>query len=205
MLRNMINLKKILKEYFKSASLNRSLMLLALLFSIKPIMGQDSLNNKIGFTAGYFGETVTHAGMNVGIEHYPHQSDRHQMILAGNVGGYVHPRNNTSLFIRAQWGQRLNFKSGLFLDQFIGLGYLHQFVHGGDLYEVKPNGAVVKTPDSGQPLVMPSISLGTGYDFSKTTAYCMKVYLRPELFWKAPFNGYYLTHFALTTGLIINL
>lgn len=167
--------------------------------------GQDTHQNKIAINLGYFGETVFHAGLNLGIEYYPHQTDRHQMIVAGNIGGYVHQRNNTSLFLRAQWGQRLNFKKGLFVDQFIGLGYLRQFVHGGDIYEVKPNGAVVETPDSGQSLIMPSISLGIGYNLAKNKANHTKVYLRPELFWKAPFNGYYLTHFVLSTGIIIKL
>ncbi len=194
-----------MKEYFKSAYWKRPLMVLAFSFFITKVMGQDHLDNKIAFTAGYYGETVTHPGINLGIEYYPHQSVRHQMIIAGNIGGYVHPRNNTSLFIRAQWGQRLNFKSGLFLDQFVGLGYLHQFVHGGALYKVEPNGAVVETPNSGQPLIMPSFSLGTGYNFSKNNTHGIKIYFRPEFFWKAPFNGYYLTHFAISTGIIINL
>lgn len=185
--------------------MKQSLCLLFFMSILLPAIGQDAPQNKLALNLGYFGETVTHTGINLGIEYYPHQTDRHQMILAGNIGGYVHPRNNTSLFIRAQWGQRLHFKSGLFLDQFVGLGYLHQFVHGGDLYEVKPNGAVVKTPDSGQPLVMPSISLGTGYTFSKNEGTGISLFLRPELFWKAPFNGYYLTHLALNAGVIINL
>jgi len=185
--------------------MKRLLIVFIMSFMLNQAFGQEATQNRVAINLGYFGETVLHPGMNLGIEYYPHQTDRHQMILAGNIGGYVHRRNNTSLFLRTQWGQRLNYKSGLFIDQFIGLGYLHQFVHGGDIYEVKPNGAVVETPNSGQPLVMPSISLGAGYSLAKNKAHSIKVYLRPELFWKAPFNGYYLTHFALSTGIIINL
>ena len=185
--------------------MKQSLCLLFFMSILLPAIGQNARQNKLALNLGYFGETVTHYGINLGVEYYPHQTDRHQMILAGGIGGYVHLRNNSSLFARAQWGQRLNFKSGLFLDQFFGLGYLHQFVHGGDLYEVKPNGAVVETPNSGQSLIMPSISMGIGYRFTKNNASGMKIYLRPELFWKAPFNGYYLTHFALSTGIIIKL
>jgi len=167
--------------------------------------GQDVPLNKLAINLGYYGETVTHAGMNVGVEYYPHQSDRHKMILAGNVGGYTHKRNNTSLFIRGQWGQRVEFKSGLFLDQFIGLGYLHQFVHGGGLYEVLPNGSVVEKSNTGEPKIMPSVALGLGYKFKKDSFNRFEYYFRPELFWKAPFNGYYLTHLAINTGVIINL
>lgn len=185
--------------------MKRYIGLLLFISLLLPAKGQDAVPNKLALSFGYFGETITHFGANLGIEYYPHQTARHQMILAGNIGGYVHQRNNSSLFLRAQWGQRLLFKNGLFIEQFLGIGYLHEFVHGGDLYDVKPNGAVVKTPKTGQPLVMPSISLGTGYKITKNRPHDMMVYLRPELFWKAPFNGYYLTHFALNTGIIINL
>lgn len=121
------------------------------------------------------------------------------------MGGYVHIRNNSSLFIREQWGQRVSFNNGIFIDEFIGLGYLHHFTHGGEIYEVLPNGAVVETPNNGSPMIMPSVGLGTGYDFSKKTKRNIIFFLRPELFWKAPFNGYYLTHFVINTGIIFKI
>jgi len=181
--------------------MKKLLFLLLYLAILAHLSAQDSNRSKLAFNFGYFGETVTHPGMNLGIEYYPHQTKRHQSILAGSIGGYVHVRNNKAFFIRAQWGQRLHFKNGLFIDQFIGLGYLHQFVHGGELYEVKPNGAVIETPDSGQPMIMPSVSFGTGYSLNNT----LSIYVRPELFWKAPFNGYYLTNLALNAGVIYKL
>ncbi len=182
------------------------LLLLIPFFSFLNAYGQEENLPKNKLTFGYFGETVTHSGLSIGIEHYPFQTGKYQIILASNIGGFVHKRNNTSLFVRGQWGQRIAFGGGVFLDQFIGLGYLHHFTHGGGSYEVLlPNGAVVETPNSGRPMVMPSISLGTGYDFSRKTKWDVVFFLRPELFWKAPFNGYYLTHLALNTGVIFNL
>lgn len=180
------------------------IFLLFLFFSINSY-GQENNLSKTKLTLSYFGETITHTGLNMGIEYYPFQSKKYQMILASNIGGYVHIRNNTSLFIREQWGQRISFDCGVFIDEFIGLGYLHQFTHGGDNYEVLPNGAVVKTPNSGSPMIMPSVAIGTGYDFSKKTKWNIIYFLRPELFWKAPFNGYYLTHLALNTGFIFKI
>ena len=170
--------------------------------------GYASINErgpKIKFTAGYFGETVTHPGIVLGIEYYPYANDKYQMVLATNAGGYMHVRNNTSLFLRIQWGQRTTFKSGVFIDQFIGLGYLHHFVSGGKVFEVLPNGAVVSIPNNGRPMVMPSVAVGTGYNLKRSTGINLTIYLRPELFWKAPFNGYYLTHFALNGGFIFKL
>jgi hypothetical protein len=179
-----------------------TLITLIFFFTFINSYGQESDFPKSRFLLSYFGETITHSGLNMGFEYYPFQSKKYQMILASNLGGYVHIRNNTSLFIREQWGQRINFYCGVFIDEFIGLGYLHQFTHGGDSYEVLPNGAVVETPNSGSPMIMPSVALGTGYDFSKKTKWNIICFLRPELFWNAPFNGYYLTHFAINTGII---
>lgn len=175
------------------------------IFSSNFSYAQENNLPKTKFMVGYFGETITHIGLNLGIEYYPFQTEKYQIILTSSIGGYTHIRNNTSLFIRQQWGQRITFSSGIFIDQFIGLGYLHNFTHGGQNYEVLPNGAVVETPNSGRSMIMPSVSLGTGYDFSKKTNKNIVYFLRPELFWKAPFNGYYLTHFALNTGIIFNL
>ncbi|MGB3777401.1 MAG: hypothetical protein WA960_03520 [Tunicatimonas sp.] len=180
----------------------RKLILSLLFLSSLRAFGQEEIISPINITLGYYGETITHPGLMVGVEYAPVTSGKYQMLLALNVGGYVHKRNNTSFFIRGQWGQRVTFGNGLFVEQFLGLGYLHQFSHGGELYEVLPGGAVVETPDRGQPKFMPSVTLGTGYDFSKKGIANVSIYLRPELFWKAPFNGYYLTHPALSTGII---
>lgn len=184
--------------------INKSLFL-TIFFSISLIKAQTAGVPKIKYTIAYFGETVTHLGLNLGFEYYPYQSNTHQIILASNIGGYKHIRNNTSIFIREQWGQRIHFKNGLFIDQFLGLGYLHQFTHGGSNYIVQPNGAVIKSPNTGQPKFMPSIAVGTGYSFQNKTHSSTSIFIRPELFWKAPFNGYYLTHFALNAGIIFQI
>ncbi|MBX7243260.1 MAG: hypothetical protein K1X92_16060 [Bacteroidia bacterium] len=177
------------------------------LFLFVPVLAfcQQEYKPEIAFTTSYYGETLTHPGVNAGIEYYPFQAPRFQTILAANLGGYLHIRNNTSLFFRGQWGQRAICKNGFFVESFLGLGYLHHFTHGGKTFDVLPNGAVVKVPNTGKSMVMPGVSIGLGYDFSKKTNCNIRFFLRPELFWKAPFNGYYLTHFALNTGLIFQL
>ncbi len=166
------------------------------------LLGQEIKTDKLNFSVGYFGETLTHPGVSVGIEYYPNPPAKFQSILAANLGGYVHVRNNTSLFIRGQWGQRVTFSNGIFIEEFLGLGYLHHFTHGGLQYEILPNGAVTTVSNWGKPMIMPVVSAGTGIDFSQKTDCKIKIFLRPELFWKAPFNGYYLTHFALNVGVI---
>lgn len=161
---------------------------------------QDAELNKASLSIGYFGETVSHPGFQVGLEYYPFSSNRHEIILGVAAGGFVHKRNNTSYFVRIQSGQRIYFKSGLFFEQFLGVGYLRQYVQGGELYEVLPNGAVVEIHKSGDSKFMPSIALGLGYNFKSDALSRFSVFVRPEIFWIAPFNGYYLTSFALNLG-----
>lgn len=175
------------------------ILTLILWFSL-PGIAQQKTN--LRYTIGYFGEMLAHPGLNFGIEYATPQSQKHQMLLAANIGGYVHPKNNTSLFLRGQWGQRINFKTGYFINSYIGLGYLHQFVHGGESFQVQPNGAITKINDWGQPYFMPSIAIGNGWHFKREEKRPISFYLQPELFWKAPFNGYYLTHFSINAGLI---
>lgn len=167
--------------------------------------GQEEETRKTRLLVGYYGETVTHPGLTVGVERALLQTEKYQVILAADAGGYVHVRNNSSLFVRVRSGQRRTFRNGLFLDHFLGLGYLRHFTHGGETYEVLPNGAVVEVNNAGRSMVMPSVALGTGYDFARRRGTGVSVYVRPELFWKAPFNGYYLTHFALHAGVMFNL
>lgn len=183
----------------------KNIVLLAFIAFCYTLQAQSDSSDKTKFTLGYYGETITHTGFTLGVEHAFFQNEKYKILIAANAGGYVHIRNNTSLFLRGQWGQRVTFDSGIFLDHFLGIGYLHQFTHGGAIYEVLPNGAVVETPNNGKSKFMPSIAVGTGYDFSKKGKHDLSVYIRPELFWKAPFNGYYLTHFALNAGIIFNL
>jgi hypothetical protein len=160
---------------------------------------------RYAFTAGYFGEVVTHPGAVIGVERYLFTNQKFRFILAGNLGGYVHPRNHSAMFVNVQSGQRITFRSGLFLDQFLGLGYLHTFLHDGDLYQADVFGNIQKTPNTGRPHVMPSVSVGTGWDLSKGHTGQLLVYVRPQVFWQFPFNNYALVHFALQTGITFQL
>ncbi len=124
--------------------------------------------------------------------------------MVGERGPILSRRNNTSWFIRLQVGQRLMLR-GFVLEDFLGLGYLRQYTHGGDVYQVLPNGAVVENKRSGRGKMMPSVGLGMGYRGIKIRGKTIQVFARPENFWKAPFNGYYLTHFAINAGIVTPL
>ena len=180
-------------------------ILVVLLFSYVLTHAQTEELPTRALTVSYFGETLTHPGLTLGVEHYPLQSPKHQLVWSVSAGAYLHRRNNTSWFVRLQVGQRLMLGRGFVLENFLGLGYLRQYTHGGDVYQVLPNGAVVENKRSGRGKMMPSVGLGMGYRGIKIRGKTIQVFARPEIFWKAPFNGYYLTHFAINAGIVTPL
>lgn len=177
-----------------------------LLLFVIPIVVDAQEPKEFRLSLGYYGETLSHPGLNIGIEYGVPNNRKEQMILSLNIGGYLHKKNNTSLFVKAHWAQRYNFNKGLFFEGAMGIGYLHHIAHGGDKFEVKPNGAIVQVKKYGNPMLMPSVGLGLGWNFfSAHQNRRLSVFVKPELFWKAPFNGYFLTHFAMNGGVIFNL
>jgi len=152
-------------------------------------------------TMGYFGETFTHPGFFAGYEHNLRPQKHYQLLLNLTLGGYVHPRNHTGLFSEVGLGQRFKFRSRFFLEQFIGIGYLHAFLNGGPVYSVTDNGAVSKSSNLGRSHLMPSVSLGFGWNVAHSEKLPLMFFIRPKVFWQYPFNGYALPHVALQAGI----
>ncbi|MBC8155882.1 MAG: hypothetical protein H7Z72_23585 [Bacteroidetes bacterium] len=154
-----------------------------------------------GITISYFGDALTHPGAVVSVE----QSilpGRYQLVFCVNVGGYVHKRNHTALFTNLQIGQRYRFNSGFYVEQYVGLGYFRSYLNGDGIYEVSNGGAVSRASNGGQGYRMPMVSVGVGWDLSQGPhARPLRLFVRPTVFWQAPFNGYALPHIALQTGI----
>jgi hypothetical protein len=165
-----------------------------------PAASEPSKNDRFAFSAAYFGELMLHPGVLFGVEYRLAPSvstvtPRTRLLLAGNLGGYVHVRNHVGALADAELGVRHGFGSGPFVDAFAGLGYLHT-VLAAPVYEVSDDGRVSRVSDFGRPAFMPVISLGTGYE-TRTLA----AFLRVETFGQYPFNRHLLPHAALLLGL----
>ena len=163
---------------------------------------EPSSTHRYALTAAYFGETITHPGATVGLEKYLLRSRRYKLFVGANLGGYVHHRNHKALFANLQLGQRITFRSGWFLDQSVGVGYLRTFLDG-EVYAVDSDGSVEQVANTGRPHFMPSVSVGVGYDFTKKGLANLQLFLRPQVFWQMPFNNYSLLHIGLQAGLIV--
>ena len=165
---------------------------------------EPTASHRYALTAAYLGETITHPGATVGLEKYLLRKRQYKLFVGTNLGGYVHQRNHKALFATLQFGQRITFRSGWFVDQSIGVGYLITFLDG-EVYTVNPTGSVEQMANTGRSHLMPSVSVGVGYDFTNKDIAKLQLFLRPQAFWQLPFNHYALLHIGLQAGIILPL
>jgi hypothetical protein len=131
-------------------------------------------------------------------------SDKFEIALAAKTGAYFHYHNHTGVFIMAQSGQRFKIYRGLSFEHFLGLGYLHTFLNGGDAYYVDAAGQVHKASNHGNPHFMPSISFGLSYHML-VAKHDTRIFGRPMIFWQLPFNQSSLVQYGLEIGTLVKL
>jgi len=156
-------------------------------------------SSRLAFSAAYLGELVFHPGALVGVEYRLAPAKRvaargWELSFASNLGSYVHVRNHVGMLIDAELGARYGFRSGVFVDGFAGVGYLHTFL-AAPVYEVDAAGHAERVTDLGRPAFMPVLSAGGGYQ-TRTLA----GFLRFETFGQYPFNQHLLPHVAVLVG-----
>lgn len=144
------------------------------------------------YTVGYLGELAFHPGVIAGVE-LPVRSRVGTIVVASNVGTYVHVRNHVGASIDVESGYRYTLRR-VTLDALAGIGYLHTFL-AAPVYEVDDAGEVTRTTDLGRPSFMPMISVGVGLALARFAPY-----LRIVAFGQYPFNRHLLPHAAVVLG-----
>lgn len=174
---------------------NTSLCLVLILVTIN---GFSQQNINIG--AGYFGHTITHPGFVGEFELEKTFSGQASIPIRTNLGFYAHPRYHTGIFIGINVGYRRYYSSGWFYEQSIGIGLLETILNTDGVYKVDENGNVSDASKYNPIELMPSISLGLGYDFSKHDNKRKLVWLRPKIFWQYPHKTTSTFNVALQVG-----
>jgi hypothetical protein len=121
-------------------------------------------------------------------------------VAAAKGGLYYHRYNNTGIFLMLQSGARYRLYRGLFIDNYVGVGYIHTFLNGGKAYIVDAAGTIKKYHDYGTGHFMPSISPGLSYQLNNA-----RLFARAMIFWQIPFNETTLVQYALEGGVSFNL
>jgi len=148
----------------------------------------------------YFGEMITHPGFEFGVERGILQSKRFELFWGGRLGMCTHRRNHTAVFLGVESGQRMLFPFGLFLDHKLGLAYLQSIPIGGPTYVVDAIGDVKEVRNLGRAHIMPSVTLGLGWDLEKHGLPPIRLFGRTQIFWQLPFNTTSLVHFGVLVG-----
>ena len=147
---------------------------------------------------GYYGENAINPGVVLELEHEPFFTEGFSLPLRADFGFHSSPDYN-AWTIDLHKGFRKYFKSGLFLEQSVGVGliakgYNTNYWYDDGLGNVVPHG---NTTVMG---FMPSVTAGVGYDLSKNKEGLDLLWVRPKVYWDLGFRGLHLPYFALQVG-----
>ena len=163
----------------------------------------DTTNNesygKYALTAAYFGETITHPGLTVGLEYTFWEGRKINLVSSVNLGGYIHPRHHKAMFLELQGGLRRISSYGLYFDFLIGAGYFHTWADG-DVYVANDQGDVEEISNVGRPHLMTNLALGIGWDFYKKGSLPLKLFLHVKPLFIYPVNQNLLIQGAIVAG-----
>ena len=166
------------------------------MFMFLGTMAQTNFN----LGAGYYGQTVTYPGIVLEAEMEKVFSDKVSMPIRADLGFYVQPRFASALFLDVNAGSRRYFKSGIFLEESIGVGILQTFIHSDAVYEVDDAGVVSEGSKINPVKFMPSITLGVGYNLTKGTEKRNLIWVRPKISWMVPDKATSSYNVALQVG-----
>ena len=166
---------------------------------VMAIVSLDAQTN-LNIGGGYFGQTVTYPGFVLEAEMESMFSERASLPLRLDMGFYVHPRHSTGVFLDLNAGFRRYFKSGLFLEESVGIGVLETFLQSDAVYSVNDAGIVSETSRANPPEFMPSVTLGIGYNVTRGSGKQNLIWLRPKVYWQVPHKTVSLHNFALQVG-----
>ena len=163
------------------------------------LLGMDAQVN-VNIGGGYFGKHATYSGLVLETEMEYMFSEKASLPLRLDLGFYVQPRQSTGIFLDLNAGFRRYFKSGFFLEESVGIGVLETFLHSDAVYMVDDSGDVSEASRANPPQLMPSITLGFGYNLSQGSGKQNLIWMRPKVYWEVPHWELSTYSFAIQVG-----
>jgi hypothetical protein len=162
-------------------------------------------DKKYGLVLGYYGNKLTEAGVQVGLENYLATTANFQVVSTLLFNVYSKKNVHTALSLNPRIGVRHTANWGLTTEGHLGLGYLHRF-YEYDQYKLDDSGAIVKQGKAGQSSVMPNIAIGFGYDFSRNSKLPLALFIRPSVNWNYPNKHFgFEATYAAEVGVVVKL
>lgn len=106
-------------------------------------------DKKYGLILGYYGNKLTEAGVQVGLENYLATTNNFQVLSSILINVYSKKNIHTALSLNPRIGVRHTSNWGLTTEGQLGLGYLHRF-YKYDQYKINDSGEIVKKGKAGQ-------------------------------------------------------
>ena len=176
----------------------KKIYILAICLFVYNIAARAQTNINVG--GGFYGQTVTYPGLVLEAELEKMFSEKASIPIRANLGFYVQPRNSYGLFLDLNAGFRRYYSSGIFLEESIGVGILQTFLHSDGVYSVDDSGMVSDASRVNPVDLMPSLTLGLGYNLTKNTGKQNLIWLRPKISWQLPQKLTSAFNFALQVG-----
>jgi hypothetical protein len=158
----------------------------------------ESVASRLRAGAAYFGENITHPGIVLEFEYERVYTPVFSLPLRANLGYQSHTDYH-AFFLDVHKGFRKYFRSGLFLEQSVGAGFVAKSYRTEMWYYDQYFNSV---PHGGNLVLgfMPSVSAGAGFDLSKDKDGSGLLWVRPKVYWDLGFRQLHQPYFALQLG-----
>ena len=144
------------------------------------------------------------AGAVAGFEIEKFFTDKFSSPLRTDVSFFL-TKDYNALTIDLHKGFRKYFGFGLFVEQYVGLGAIASFYKVQSIWYYDNYGNNTRFKDGANWGIMPSVSLGIGYDLMHKKEKAHMIWVRPKLYWNMGFRGLNLPYTALQAGYTMNI
>lgn len=143
-----------------------------------------------------FMNSPIHPGVQVGTELDWKESKHFRLYPTVNVGYMFHNKLFQGLYANVELGVDYKTSFGLNLKSKVGLGYLRTYTTQQE-YQLK-NGQYESDRDKGNSRIMPSLTLGMGYDVRKNDPYSPEIYVLYQSWIEYPYSPGFIPVMAHT-------
>ena len=165
----------------------------------------DTTKTLKGISISYWGTMKHNYGLQIGLEKYYLQSEKFKIIGSASIVCQRKPDIYTSFGIIAGSTLRRTFKRGLYFEHSMKFGYLGSY-YDFDMYKTNSDGKIVSIGRKWASSIIVGYSFGLGFDFSKKTKNNFQLFIKPNIYYRAPNNDniFYLNNYSIEAGLVFH-
>lgn len=173
------------------------------------------LGAQSSISMAYFGETITHPGLKVGLSFSLYEWEKHKMLhngrekvltkridLSPQLGFYYHQHYQTGLFALPELSYIRQNAKGNYTAFGIGAGYMHTRVPR--VYDFDTSGEIEQI-GAGYHYFISNYFVTFGKDLSVQKGIPLSIYAKPQLVHTLPNAGRGIWYFALELGLSVKM